>query len=278
MKKNVFLVSDSSGETVSNIARSCFLRFEDLEIKEHIWPLVKTRGQIDKLIRSVKRNNGMILYTIVNSELRSYLKEKADALEIPLIGVLENVIKQISSELKIKPMKGDIKSKNELDEDYYDRMEAINFTLNHDDGQLGGNIGKSDIILVGVSRTSKSPTCVFLAYKGYKSSNIPFVPSCPLPKELFEISNKANSPLIVGLTINSERLIQIRKNRLLSIQDREENSYVDIEKIEQELLEAKKLFLKNNWPIIDVTRRSVEETAAQIIKLYIKKQLKEKKE
>ncbi len=277
-KIDVYLVSDSTGETVGNISKSSFMRFEGLKIKEHFWPLIKTKGQVDKLMRSVIRNQGMILYTIVDSEIRAYLKKNCEQEEIKCIGVLEQVIREISEAINLLPLKGDVKSKNELDEHYFDRMEAINFTLNHDDGQSSSGLAESDIILVGVSRTSKSPTCIFLAYKGYKASNIPFVPSCPLPKELLEVSEREDPPLIVGLTINAERLIQIRKNRLLSIAGEESTSYVDMEKIEEEIIEAKRLFLKHNWPIIDVTRRSVEETAATIIKLYVKKQHKKKHE
>jgi [pyruvate, water dikinase]-phosphate phosphotransferase / [pyruvate, water dikinase] kinase len=264
MKKfHLHLVSDSTGETVCSVARAAIVQFEGVDAEEHVWALVRSKTQIEKVIAGIKEKPGIVMYTIVGKELRDILGEACAKLGVPCIPVLSRVIADLSTYLnmKISPQPG---RQHELDEDYFSRVEAINFTLSHDDGQATWDINEADIILVGASRTSKSPTCVYLAYRGYRAANVPFVMGCPLPDTLLT----ATHPLIVGLTIGSDRLIQIRKNRLLALHENNETDYVDSDAVKEEIAEARKLFMRNNWPIIDVTRRSVEETAATIIQLY----------
>ncbi len=257
---HIYLVSDSTGETVSSVTRSSLAHFEDLKIEEHLWTLVRTRGQIDKLANNLQKHKGIVMFTIANSELQEYLRETCAKLQILAIPVLSEVVSTLSSYLGIKPINQPGRQ-HTMNEEYFTRINAINFALAHDDGQANFNIKNADIVLIGPSRTSKSPTSIYLAYRGYKTANIPFVMSQKLP----EIKE---GPLIVGLLINSERLVEIRKNRILNINEGNNINYIDYDQVHQELIEAKKIYQQNKWPIIDVTRKSVEETAANIIKLY----------
>lgn len=264
MKKfHLHLISDSTGETVCSVARAAIVQFEGIDAVEHVWSLVRTKTQIEKALAGITENPGIVMYTLVGKELRDILQEGCAKLKVPCIPVLSRVIADLSAYLnmKISPQPG---RQHELDEDYFSRVEAINFTLSHDDGQSTWDINEADIILIGASRTSKSPTCVYLAYRGFRAANIPFVMGCPLPDSLAA----ATKPLIVGLTIGSDRLIQIRKNRLLALHEETETDYVDVDAVKEEITEARRLFSRNNWPVIDVTRRSVEETAATIIQMY----------
>jgi regulator of PEP synthase PpsR (kinase-PPPase family) len=257
---HIYLVSDSTGETVSNVSRSAIAHFEDLKVEEHLWTLVRTKGQIDKLANSLQKNKGIVMFTIANIELQEYLRETCAKLQTLAIPVLAEVVSTLSSYLGRKTINQPGRQ-HAMNEEYFSRINAINFTLAHDDGQANFDVNKADIILVGPSRTSKSPTCIYLAYRGYKAANIPFVEGQKFP----EISD---NPFVVGLIINPERLIEIRKNRILNMNENTSSSYIDYEKVQQEIKEAKKLYQQNNWPIIDVTRKSVEETSANIIKLY----------
>lgn len=260
---NLHLISDSTGETVSSVSRAAVVQFDHVEAKEHIWSLVRTKGQLDKAIAGIQANPGVVMYTLVDKNLRDILKAECLKLAVPCIPVLAQVISELTAYLGIESstLPG---RQHELDEKYFSRVEAINFTLAHDDGQATWDLSGADIILVGVSRTSKSPTCVYLANRGFKAANVPFVNGVPLPPELEQLTK----PLIVGLTIGSDRLIQIRKTRLQSLKQDEDTNYVDIEKVEQEIADSRRLFQKNKWPVIDVTRRSVEETAANIIHFF----------
>lgn len=267
MKKfHLHLVSDSTGETVCSVARAAIVQFQGLDAEEHVWSLVRTKNQIEKVIAGITEKPGIVMYTLVGKELRDLLQDGCAKLNVPCVPVLSRVLADLSAYLnmKISPQPG---RQHELDEDYFSRVEAINFTLSHDDGQSTWDINDADIILVGASRTSKSPTCVYLAYRGYRAANIPFVMGVPLPDSL----HQATRPLIVGLTIGSDRLIQIRKNRLLALHEDKETDYVDVDAVKEEITEARRLFSRNHWPVIDVTRRSVEETAATIIQLYQEK-------
>lgn len=261
MKKiYLHLVSDSTGETVSSVARACMAQFENIETEEQIWPLVRTKSQLEKVIEAIGAQQGIVMYTLVDVGLREYLKQECAKRSIPCIGVLAGVIQELSNYLgqgtNAQPGK-----QHELNEEYYQRVEAINYTLAHDDGQAHWDLADADVILVGVSRTSKSPTCVYLAYKGYRAANVPFVLDCPLPPDLLTLK----TPLIVGLTISPDRLLQIRKTRLASLNQGQDTNYVDREMMDREIAESRKLFAANRWPVIDVTRRSVEETAATIV-------------
>lgn len=266
-KFTLYLISDSTGDTVSNVAKAALAQFESIEVEEHIYTLVRSKGQMEKIMEKIKSDPGVVIYTIISKELRTQLKSLCKELHVPCISVLSRVITDLSSYLNVKAENNTIGKQHELDEEYFERMNAINFSLSHDDGQSMWDLEEADIIIIGPSRTSKSPTSVYLAFKGYKTANIPYVQTSSLPDNLFSLT----TPLIVGLTINSENLVQIRKNRLLSLYEDQNNCYIDIESVEEEIKESKKLFMKHNWPIIDVTRRSVEETAATIIQYYNRK-------
>jgi len=260
---HLHLVSDSTGETVGNVARAVIAQFDDVEADEHIWSLIRTRGQLDKVLAGIESHPGIVMYTLVDKNLRDVLKAECLKRSLPCIPVLAPIIAELTTYLGIESstLPG---RQHELDEKYFSRVEAINYTLAHDDGQGTWDLNDADILLIGVSRTSKSPTCVYLANRGFKTANIPFVKTELLPPDLENLKK----PLIVGLTIGTDRLIQIRKTRLQSLKQEENTNYVDLEKVEEEIRESRKLFAKNKWPVIDVTRRSVEETAATIIQYF----------
>lgn len=266
MKKyNLHLVSDSTGETVSGVARAATAQFDDAEPEEFTWPMVRSEAQLDKVIEGIREHPGAVMYTLVEPALRDKLKMECAKRGLPCIAVLAGVVSELSSYLGLEthalPGKQHV-----LDEEYFSRVDAINYALAHDDGQANWDLEEADIVLVGVSRTSKSPTCMYLAYRGYKTANVPLVPDCPIPPALETIKK----PLIVGLTISPDRLQQIRKTRLKSINAEQDTHYVDMERLQKELAESRKLFTRNKWPVIDVTKRSVEETAATILQ-YLKK-------
>ena len=266
---HLHLVSDSTGETVSSVSRAALVQFEDVEPEEHIWTLVRTKGQLEKVLAGIDAHPGVVMFTLVSRELRRTLRQHCDAKRIPCIPVLGPVIKEFEQYLGKEGSRNPGKQ-HELTEDYFSRVEAINYALAHDDGQATWELDDADVVLVGVSRTSKSPTCVYLAYRGFKAANVPFVLDCPLPDNLEQLKN----PLIVGLTIGTDRLMQIRKTRLQSLKEEKEPNYIDIELVEKEIAESRKLYRKHGWPVIDVTRRSVEETAATIIQLLTKRREK----
>ncbi|HEU5047667.1 MAG TPA: pyruvate, water dikinase regulatory protein [Rickettsiales bacterium] len=260
---HLHLVSDSTGETVSSVARAAIVQFDGVEADEHIWSLVRTPAQLDKVIAGIRANPGVVMYTLVNKELRDRLKAECLKLSLPCIPILAQILSELTSYLGVESslLPG---RQHELDEKYFSRVEAINFTLAHDDGQATWDLQEADIVLVGVSRTSKSPTCVYLAHRGFKAANVPFVGGCPLPADLEGLTK----PLVVGLTISPDRLIQIRRSRLQSLKQDEDTNYVDSERVQEEILASRRLYHKNKWPVIDVTRRSVEETAATIIQYF----------
>lgn len=262
---HIHMVSDSTGETVSSIVRSVMSQFEDVGYEEHHWTLVRTKGQMGRALEAISDNPGIILYTIIDDELQEILRKEAKRIGVPCVPVLEDATREISQFVG-KEAKAKVGRQHVLDEEYFDKVEAMNFTLAHDDGQNIDDIDEADLILVGVSRTSKTPTCVYLSFKGIKAANVPFVKEIPLPDKLFEIKDV----FILGLVISPERLIQIRKSRLVSLNENRETSYTDIEKIKEEVLEAKRLYLKHDWPLLDVTRKSVEETSAMILQQYEK--------
>lgn len=264
MKKiNIHLVSDSTGETVGSVARAALVQFESIDAEEFLWPLVRTPAMLEKVIESIAENPGMVLYTLVDNDLRDRLKFECAKRGLPCIAVIANVVSELSAYLGQETHASPGKQ-HELNEDYFTRVDAINYALAHDDGQAHWELGEADIVLIGVSRTSKSPTCVYLAHKGYKAANVPFVLDCPLPPILPELKK----PLVVGLTISTDRLKQIRKTRLQSLKQEQDTNYVDPELMLREISESRKLFNQYKWPVIDVTKRSVEETAATIIQHY----------
>jgi regulator of PEP synthase PpsR (kinase-PPPase family) len=264
---HLHLVSDATGDTVHSVARACLVQFEEAEAIEHIWSMVRTKAQIDRVIAGIEANPGVVLFTLVNETLRLPLQEGCRRLQVPAIPVPDPVIGALAAHLG-RESRGLPGQQHLLDNEYFARIEAMQFALNHDDGQSSWGLNDADVVLVGVSRTSKSPTCIYLANRGIKAANIPVVPGVHLPPELFS----AVKPLIVGLTNDPERLIQIRRNRLTTLHQEEATDYTDIEAVRTEVMQARRLFAEHHWPVIDVTRRSIEETAAAILKLLQRRQ------
>ena len=261
----IYLVSDSTGETLDRIFLALKAQFPNFEYETNHFSFTRTESQTLSILKQAKKNkNSIILYTIVNSKLAKYLTVKAFEKEIPCFGVLGDLILNFSKVLNQKASHQP-SGQHILNEEYYDRIEAIQFTMNHDDGNRTDNIEESDIILLGVSRTSKTPTAIYLANRGFKTSNIPLVNKNSIPSKVTE---KNFSPCVVGLVTEAERLYDLRKNRLNSLKEDQNSEYVNIDKIRDELNSSKKIFKENNWPTIDVTRKSVEETAASVIKIY----------
>ena len=261
----IYLISDSTGETLDRIFTAIKAQFKNINYKIYTYSFTRTENQILKIItESRKDSNPIILYSIVDSGLAKYLANISEDKRIPCFGVLGDLILSFSKLLNQRASH-EPSGQYALNEEYYKRIEAIQFTMNHDDGNLVKEINKSDIILLGVSRTSKTPTSIYLANKGFKTSNIPMINQNSIPKILKENPKIA---CVVGLNTEAERLVDIRKNRMNSLKETENKSYTDLENIKREIEEAKKTFRKYKWPTIDVTRKSVEETAASIIKIY----------
>ena len=261
----IYLISDSTGETLDRIFIAIKAQFKNIDYKIHTYSFTRTENQILKILSDAEKNlNSIILYSIVDSNLAKYLANTSSEKKIPCFGVLGDLILNFSKLLNQKASHQP-SGQYALNEEYYKRIAAIQFTMNHDDGNLIREINKSDIILLGVSRTSKTPTSIYLANKGLKTSNIPLVNENSIPKILKE---NPKMSCVVGLSTEPERLADIRKNRMISLRETENKSYTDLEKIRNEIDEAKKTFRKYKWPVIDVTRKSVEETAASIIKIY----------
>ena len=261
----IYLISDSTGETLDRIFTAIKAQFKNINYKIHTYSFTRTENQISKiLIDAEKYSDSIILYSIVDSNLAKYLAKMSNGKNIPCFGVLGDLILSFSKLLNQKASH-EPSGQYALNEEYYKRIAAIQFTMNHDDGNLVKELNKSDIILLGVSRTSKTPTSIYLANKGFKTSNIPLVNENSIPKSLKENPKLA---CVVGLNTEPERLVDIRKNRMNSLKETENKAYTDIERIKKEIEEAKNTFKKYKWPTIDVTRKSVEETAASIIKIY----------
>ena len=261
----VYQISDSTGETLDRIFLAIKAQFSDFNYKTIHYSFTRTENQIDKILSKCKEEkNIIILYTIVDKNLAKYLTSKCKDNKVPCFEVLGNLIsdfsKLLNKEASRKPS-----GQHVLDEEYYNRIEAIRFTMSHDDGKIISDLEKSDIILIGISRTSKTPTSIYLANRGYKTSNIPIIPNKNLPEQVLE---KAKKNCTIGLVCDSTRLSDVRKNRVQSMHDDRPGEYTNEEEIINELDNSKKLFKKYNWPIIDVTRKSVEETAASIIKIF----------
>jgi regulator of PEP synthase PpsR (kinase-PPPase family) len=261
----IYLISDSTGETLDRVFLAIKAQFKNIEYDVKSYFFTRTENQVSKIMDEAKKNdNAIILYTIVDTSLAKFLANKGDEKKIPCFSVLGNLIMNFSKLLNQKASHVP-SGQHALNEEYYERIEAIQFTMAHDDGNLVEDIGKADLILLGVSRTSKTPTSIYLANKGYKTLNIPLVNDQSIPESL-----KKNPKLscVVGLTTEPQRLVDIRKNRMNALKEKENTNYTNISKIEKEINEAKKTFIKYKWPTIDVTRKSVEETAASIIKIY----------
>jgi regulator of PEP synthase PpsR (kinase-PPPase family) len=261
---HLHLVSDATGETINSVARACLVQFLGVNPVEHVWSLIRTEGQMSKVLRGIEVDPGPVLFTIVNSDLRNDLVDGCRSIGVPCIPVLDPIMHSLANYFGVE-ISGQPGLQHVLDNEYFNRMEAMHFALAHDDGQLPAELSKADIIIIGVSRTSKTPTCIYLANRGMKAANVPLVPGCPVPRELLDVT----APLVVGLTKDPDSLVQVRKNRLRMISEREdETDYVDIDAVREEVSTARRLCVQQGWPVIDVTRRSIEETAATILAHY----------
>ncbi len=261
----IYLISDSTGETLDRVFLAIKAQFKNIEYDVKSYFFTRTENQVVKILAEAKqKKNVIILYTIVDNNLAKFLANKSDEKKIPCFSVLGNLILNFSKLLNQKASHVP-SGQHALNEEYYERIEAIQFTMNHDDGNLVEELDKSDLILLGVSRTSKTPTSIYLANKGFKTSNIPLVNERSIPESLKKNPKMA---CVVGLTAEAERLVDIRKNRMTTLKEQENTSYTDIQNIKKEVKDAKRTFAKYKWPTIDVTRKSVEETAASIIKIH----------
>ncbi|PTS84708.1 phosphoenolpyruvate synthase regulatory protein [Sphingomonas sp. HMWF008] len=262
MRLHLHLLSDSTGETLENIAKAALAQYDDVETIRHFWPMVRTEAHLERILQEISQNPGLVLFTLVNSEIRRTLETRCRALGLPAIAPMDGVTHALSGLLgqaaKARPGRQHV-----LDAAYFARVEAIHFTIAHDDGIGAEDWEEADIVLAGVSRSSKTPTSIYLANRGFKTANIPIVVESPPPPILYALKH----PLVVGLTTSADRLIQVRRNRLLSLNQVTETSYVDQEAVVREVAFARRMFADNGWPVIDVTRRSIEETAAAIIAL-----------
>jgi hypothetical protein len=262
VRLHLHLLSDSTGETLENIAKAALAQYDDVEMIRHFWPMVRTEAHLERILQEIGQNPGLVIFTLVNSSTRRILEQRCHALGLPAVAPLDPVNDALSGLLgqqaKARPGRQHV-----LDAAYFARVDAIHFTIAHDDGIGWEDWEEADIVLAGVSRTSKTPTSIYLANRGFKTANIPIVVESPPPAALFALDH----PLVIGLTTSADRLIQVRRNRLLSLNQAPETAYVDPDTVNREVAYARRMFADNGWPVIDVTRRSIEETAAAIIAL-----------
>lgn len=259
---HVHLVSDSTGETLNAMARAACARFNNVLEIEHIYALVRSHAALERVLAEIADAPGVVLHTIVDETLRNALEAGCQKLDMPCFGALDPLVSALSWYLGA-PLSTQVGAQYSLDSDYFNRMDALSYALGHDDGQGGQDLTNADVVLVGVSRTSKTPTCIYLAHRGVKAANIPLVPSAGVPANLLSLKNVP----VVALTLSPDRLVQIRRNRLRSLKERRESAYVDNDSVRAEIVAARRLFERQGWPVIDVTRRSVEETAAAVINI-----------
>ncbi len=259
---HLHLVSDSTGETLESVAKAGLARFEGVEAVKHFWPMVRSEGHLDRVFEEIGKRPGLVIYTLVSGPVRARLEDRCIAMGLPMVSALDPTIDALSDLLgqsaTTRPGRQHV-----MDAAYFRRVDAINYTMVHDDGQQSDDWEGADIVLAGVSRSSKTPTSIYLANRGYKTANMPVVPQSPPPASLFNLQN----PLVVGLTTSPERLVQIRRNRLLTMGQTADTDYVELDRVAAEVAYARRLFADHDIPVIDVTRRSIEETAAAIINL-----------
>lgn len=260
---HLHLISDSTGETLVTVARAARSQYTNVSAVEHVYPAVRSNKQLDLVLAGIEEEPGVVLYTLLDEALISRLEEKCYDLGLPCLSVLGPVLQLFQSHLATESTQR-IGAQHVLDSEYFRRMDALNYTMMHDDGQLTDDLERADVVLVGVSRTSKTPTSIYLANRGVKTANVPLVPGVPIPAQLEALER----PLVVGLYASPERIVQIRQNRLLGLNaGQEDGQYINRDAVAQEVIFARRLCGKHNWPIIDVTRRSIEETAAAVIAL-----------
>ncbi|WP_239805295.1 pyruvate, water dikinase regulatory protein [Croceicoccus hydrothermalis] len=260
---HLHLLSDSTGETLEMIAKAALAQFENAIVDRHFWPMVRSQQHLDRIMTEIVTKPGLVLFTVVNEALRDSLEKRCAEAGLKTVSALDSVTdplaRLLDKEKVHRPGRQHV-----LDDAYFERVEAIQFTIAHDDGLLWEEWEEADILLAGVSRTSKTPTAIYLANRGFRTANIPIVVESPPPPALFGLRH----PMVVGLTTSTDRLVQVRRNRLLSLNQTPETDYVDKERVEKEVKYARRMFADNGWAVIDVTRRSIEETAAAVIKLY----------
>jgi regulator of PEP synthase PpsR (kinase-PPPase family) len=259
---HLHLVSDSTGETLNAMSRAACARFNNVLEIEHIYALVRSSAQVDRVLGEIADAPGVVLHTIVDQSLRDALEAGCQRLEMPCFGALDPLVSALSWYLGA-PLSTRVGAQYALDTDYFNRMDALSYALGHDDGQGAQDLQSADVVLVGVSRTSKTPTCIYLAHRGVRAANVPLVSPSEPPAALKTIKGVP----VVGLTLSPDRLVQIRRNRLRSLNEGRDSSYVDIDMVRGEIVAARRLFEREGWPVIDVTRRSVEETAAAVINI-----------
>jgi [pyruvate, water dikinase]-phosphate phosphotransferase / [pyruvate, water dikinase] kinase len=260
---HLHMISDATGETLVAIAKAVRVQYAQARAIEHIHPLVRTRRELDRVLKDVEATPGIVLYTIVNQEFATELEQSCKRLNMPCVPALQTILQVFESYLGM-PSTPKVAGQHVLDADYFRRIEALNFTMLHDDGHLPENLDDADILLIGISRTSKTPTSIYLANRGYKTANVPLVPGVPLPPKL----DTATNAFVVGLVASPERISQVRQNRVMEHAPAHLDAYVDREAIAAEIAETRQLCARRGWPLIDVTRRSIEETAAAILRLY----------
>ena len=259
---HLHLLSDSTGETLEMIAKAALSQFDDADVVRHFWPMVRSQQHLERIMGEIAAHPGLVMFTLVNPDIRQQLESKCTALGLPSVSALDAVIAALQVQLG-QEAKGRPGRQHLMNEAYFERVGAIHYTIAHDDGVGWEDWEDADIVLAGVSRTSKTPTSIYLANRGYKVANVPLVIESPPPPALFGL----RKPLIVGLITAPDRLVQIRRNRLLSLNEATETDYVDMEAVQRELKFARRMFADNDWPVIDVSRRSIEETAAAILRL-----------
>jgi [pyruvate, water dikinase]-phosphate phosphotransferase / [pyruvate, water dikinase] kinase len=262
------LLSDATGETVIATARACVAQFDDVRPVEHFWNLVRTQRQLNLALEGIAEKPGIVIYTLVDHDLRAKLEGTCRSLGVPCVPMLDPILKGLSAYLGLES-KAQPGRQHTMNEEYFSRLDAMDFAMTQDDGQSPYNLGDADVILVGVSRTSKTPTCIYLANRGVKAANVPFVPNIALP----DILTSNTAPLVVGLTEDPERLVTLRRSRLKMLNQTEFTNYADLEAVRDEVNEARRFYTKMGWPVIDVTRRSIEETAAEVIKILARRNL-----
>jgi [pyruvate, water dikinase]-phosphate phosphotransferase / [pyruvate, water dikinase] kinase len=260
---HLHMISDATGETLVAIAKAVRVQYPQVRAIEHIHPLVRHRRELERVLKDVDATPGIVLYTIVNQELAEEIEQSCKRLNLPCVPVLKTILQVFESYLGT-PSTPKVAGQHVLDADYFRRIEALNFTMLHDDGHLPENLEDADILLIGISRTSKTPTSIYLANRGFKAANVPLIPGVPLPPKL-EAPTKV---FVVGLVASPERIAQVRQNRVLEHAASHLDAYVDREAIAAEIAETRQLCARRGWPVIDVTRRSIEETAAAILRLY----------
>jgi regulator of PEP synthase PpsR (kinase-PPPase family) len=259
---HLHLVSDATGETLNTVAKAAAAQYADFRPIAHIYALVRTPSQLNRALREIEEQPGIVLFTIINPDIRKHLEAQCEVMGVPCLSILDPIISILSQYLNVTS-RPQVAGQHALNSDYFRRIDALNFTMAHDDGQSIEDLEKADVVILGVSRTSKTPTSIYLAQRGVRTANIPIIPRIPVPQKLLQLKG----PLVVGLIASAERIAQIRRHRLLSLKESRSTDYIDPRLITDELMFMKSLSAENEWPLIDVTRRSVEETAATILNM-----------